>query len=257
MGLFARCLMAAVLAGAALPVFADHVPVPPEGVVEFENSASAMFKLGSFSPFIGAEWRFVDEAFEGPYRALTLGSYYRASKNLKVGAFYRLQRGARHDDDWIDLNPGWGWRDTSDRTEHVLIADATPRFLLGFLPGKNWVFSLKNRYEFNTFNSQHTITVKPGLTYFLLKDRAPLLNFTAYYEAYIPLNYGSTFLYAQWPALDVLLHISSAVKADFSASYKTVTWSTSEDVVEAGEPGYTVRAHALILGVGIVLSFGE
>ena len=46
MGLFARCLMAAVLAGAALPVFADHVPVPPDQV--FRSSfirSSAGFQL--------------------------------------------------------------------------------------------------------------------------------------------------------------------------------------------------------------------
>jgi hypothetical protein len=179
------------------------------------------------------------------------------SKNLKVGAFYRLQKGARHDDDWIDLNPGWGWRDTEDRTEQVLIADATPRFLLGFLPGENWAFSLKNRYFYNTFNDQHTISVRPGLTYFLIRDRAPLINLTAYYDAYFSLNYGDTLVYAQWPTLDVLLHLSSTVKADFSASYKTVTWSTSDDVKQSGEPGYEVRARALVFGVGVVLSFGE
>src|SRR4030067_2621553 len=128
-------LIAAVFAAGFLPAHAEHEPVPPDGAVEMENSVSALFKFGKFTPMIGLERRFVDEGFESPYRALTLGSYYRVLKNLKVGAFYRLQQGARHDDDWIDLNPGWGWRNTKDRTEQILIADVTPRFLLGFLPG--------------------------------------------------------------------------------------------------------------------------
>jgi hypothetical protein len=250
-------LIAAVFTAGFLPAYAAHVPVLPDGSVELENSVSALFKIGKFTPSLGVEWRLVDEGFESPYRALTLGSYYRVSKNLKVGAFYRVQQGARHDDDWIVIGTGWGWRDTKDRTEQVLIADVTPRFLLGFLPGENWVFALKNRYLFNAFNDQHTLAVRPGLTYFLLKDRAPFINLTVYYDMYFPLNYGSTLIYAQWPSLDALLHLSTTLKADFSVSYKTVTWSTSDDVWQSAEPAYEVRAHALVFGLGILTSFGE
>jgi len=233
----------------------DHVPETPGGVVELENHLRLFLKHGNFTPVAELVGRWEGQRFEFRYRALTLGSYYRVARQLKLGAFYRVQQGARHDDDWIDLDPGWVWRDTRGRTEQLLILDVSPRFLLGFLPGRNWVFMLKNRYLFNTFNSQHTLTVRPGVTYFLLRGRDPFLNFSFNYDLYIPLNYGSSFLYAHWPYLNVLYHLSSVVKLDFSAAYKTVTWSSSEDVIASGESDYSVKSRTLLFGLGVILEF--
>ena len=236
-------------------IFGSHVPIPPDRVLEMENYIRVFLKYGSYTPTLSLEGRWEDENLQFRYRAITLGGYYRATKHLKVGAFYRLQQGARHDDNWINLDPGWAWWDTRGRTEHVLLLDATPRFLLDFLPGQSWVFTLKNRYLFNTYNSQHTLTVRPGITYFLLRNREPRFNFSFNYDFYIPLNYGDTFLYAHWPYLNVLYHVSGIVKLDFSAAYKTVTWSTSEDAILAGESEYTVRANSLVFGLGMILQF--
>jgi hypothetical protein len=62
-------------------------------------------------------------------------------------------------------------------------------------PGKNWVFMLKGRFLYNTFNSEMSVLARPELTYFLIVDRVPVLNVTASYEMYFPLNFGSTVLY--------------------------------------------------------------
>lgn len=233
-------------------LLADHTPTVSSGVVELEGNVRLFVKYNNFTPLLGFEGRWEDENLEFRYHSLTVGSYYRAHKNIKVGAFYRLQRGARYDDDWIDLNPGWEWQDTNNRNEHVLILDFSPRFQLDFLPGKNWVFMLKNRYLFNTFNNQHTIKVRPGLTYFLIIDRSPLLNFSANYDFYIPLNYGETFLYGQWPYFDVLYHATEQIKINLSAAYKNIAWSTSQDVKAAGESSYTVRYKAIVFRAGLI-----
>jgi hypothetical protein len=233
-------------------LLADHVPPVPGGVVELEGNARLFLKYNNFTPLLDIEGRWEDENLEFRYHALTVGGYYRVHKNIKVGAFYRLQRGARHDDDWIDLNPGWEWQDTLNRNEHVLIFDFSPRFQLDFIPGKNWVFMLKNRYLFNTFNNQHTVKVRPGLTYFLIVDRAPLLNFSVNYDLYIPLNYGETFLYGQWPYIDVLYHATEQIKITFSAAYKNIAWSTSQDAKDGGESHYTVNYKAFVLGAGLI-----
>lgn len=81
--------------------------------------------------------RWEDEPTQFRYRSLTAGSYYRLSKHIKVGAFYRLQMGALHDDDWVFIDPGWNWDDTRGRFEHLFILDFSPRFQLNFLPGRN------------------------------------------------------------------------------------------------------------------------
>jgi hypothetical protein len=199
------------------------MPETAGGVVEMENHLRLFLKHGDFTSVAELVGRWEGESFEFRYRALTLGGYYRVTRQLKLGNFYRVQQGERHDDDWIDLNPGWVWRDTRKRTEQLLILDASPRFLLGFLPDRNWVFILKNRYLFNTFNHRHTLTIRPGVTYLLLRGRDPFLNFSFNYDLYVPLNYGSSFLYAHWPYLNMLYHLSSAVKLDFSTVCKTVT----------------------------------
>jgi hypothetical protein len=210
---------------------------------------------GNLDPLVEIEGRWEDEPTVFRYHAVTIGAYYRLIRNLKVGAFYRLQRGMRHDDDWVFLDPGYNWAETKDRSENVLILDASPRFLLDFLPGRNWVFMLKARYLYNTFNDQQTVTLRPGITYFLMKDRRPLINFSFSYELYLPLNYGSSTVYAQWPYLEVVYHASDVLKPFVSLSYRTVEWSTSEDVREQGEPAYDLDYRAFVIGGGLNLDF--
>ena len=86
---------------------ADHIPQVPRDQLDFQFRAGAMLRIGDWNPFLELRGRLEQEGNILGYRTFTLGSYYRPHKNLKVGAFYRLQQGSRHDDDWIDLNPGW------------------------------------------------------------------------------------------------------------------------------------------------------
>ena len=117
-------------------LFAGHIPVPPQGVVEFESRIAAFLKINDFQPLAELEARIEDEEHELRYMSLTLGSYYRLHKNLKVGAFYRVQRGERHDDDWLFTDPGWKWENTRDRFEHLLMADVSPGFCSISFPEK-------------------------------------------------------------------------------------------------------------------------
>ena len=238
------------------PLLADHIPVAPEGVLEFEGRVAAFLKINDFQPLAELKARLEDEERELRYMSLTLGSYYRLHENLKVGAFYRLQRGKRHDDDWVltDSGTAWEWEDSRGRFEHLLMADVSPRILLDFIPGKNWVFMLKNRYIFNTFNSEHTILVRPGLTYFLLVDREPLFNFSFNYYLYFPLNFGETTLYDHWPQLSVLYHASSLLKFELTGSFRTTTWSTSEEEWETDGERYSEAYQRWVIGLGVLFN---
>ena len=124
---------------------------------------------------------------DNPFQiSITAGGYYRIHKNIKAGVLYTLQKGMLHDEDWVESGGNWSWNDTSGRYEQVLTADLTPRFLLPGIPGKNWVFALKNRYGYNFYNEQQSYLLRPGLTWFYLKDRIPMFSVNGSYGLYFP-----------------------------------------------------------------------
>lgn len=255
-----RAAAAAALGlAASLPLAADHVPVLPGAAVEGQGRTFVTAELGRLDPVLELRGNLLDPV--GGYRAVTLGAYYRVHRNVKLGAFYRLQWGALHDDDWlgefIATDWHWWWDDTSDRPEQLLILDLSPRFLMPFLPGGNWVLQVKSRYELNTFNLQQSLLVRPEFTYFLLIDRRPVLNVAMAYGLYFPLNFGDSLLYEHTPYLALLYHLSPVVQLELSGAYRTRIWSTSRDVAAGGEPSYVASLGSLEVGLGLILRAGN
>lgn len=237
------------------PLQAEHVPTSPTGGLEVEGFARLFLEAGDFDLFGEALGRWgTDSAVDLPYRSLTLGSYYRVHENVKVGAFYRMQASALHDDDWIALGGGeWAWRDVGSRYEHELMLDLSPRLLLDFLPGESWVFMLKNRYMVNFTVGHQSVMTRPTLTYFFLRERQPLFNISAAYALYFPLNFSDALLYQHWPYLELLYHFSPEIKLDLRLSRRVVTWTDSADFQEAHpEADYSHSYTPLSLGVGAI-----
>jgi hypothetical protein len=226
--------------------------VPPKGVVEIEGRAALLLDTPRFDPLLETIGRFEDQDLQFRYRALTVGSYYRLHRNLKVGLFYRLQAGARHDDDWVETVPGWAWLDTRERLEHLLVVDVSPRFQLDFLPGRNWVLTVKARYLLNSYQLQQSVLLRPGITYFWMIDREPFLNVSFNYGLYFPLNFGDTLIYEQAPYLSVLYHASRNVKLELTGSFQSVVWSSSADTIANGD-SYQVKYNAFAVGLGVLL----
>ncbi|MEX2444677.1 MAG: hypothetical protein WD492_13805 [Alkalispirochaeta sp.] len=208
-------------------VSADHVPSTPADGFEIQGHSRFFLYRDDLSTMVEYAGRFEDPGLG--YRSLTLGGYYRLHKNVKAGAFYRLQSGAQHDDDWVTTNPGWEWTDTSERLEHVAMFDLTPRFLLDFLPGGNWVFAVKSRYEYNFFDGQQVLFVRPGLTWFWIVDRRPVMNVSAQYATYFSLNFGDKVWYRHGPYLNLLYHVLPWLQLDASVAYQAAYWSESAD----------------------------
>jgi len=210
-------------------VSADHFPSIPADGFEIQGHSRFFYYRDEISTMVEYIGRFEEPDLDFGYQSLTLGGYYRLHENVKAGAFYRVQAGARHDDDWVDTSPGWEWTDTSDRFEHLAILDLTPRFLVEFLPGANWVAAVKNRYAYNFFNGQQTLLVRPGLTWFWVVDREPVLNVSAQYATYFSLNFGDRAWYQHGPYLNVLYHVLPWLQIDASVAYQAVYWSESAD----------------------------
>jgi hypothetical protein len=242
---------------AASAAFADHIPVAPQGVVELQGRTQLITTLDNLDLLAEGLGRLENENLAFGYRSLTVGAYFRVLPNLKLGAFYRLQAGARHDDDWVPNTPappGWVWEDTTGRLEHVAMLDVSPRFQLGSPGADTWVLMVKNRFIYDFTVDQMSFLVRPELTYFLIVDRVPILNASLSYEMYFPLNFGSTFLYEAYPYLTFLWHATPEIGVELGGAYKTTVWSTSaSEAISPGTP-YTVLYRRWEISLGAVIS---
>jgi len=233
---------------------ANMPPAPVGRPVDIEISERALERVGIFQPLAESTQRW---QYEGRrlYREGMLGSYARVEKHLKLGAFYRLQYGARHDDDWVRNTQGlWVWRDTTSRPESVLVLDATPRAELPFLPGGHWTGTLKLRYERNFTDAQNAFLAAPELAWFWMDGLTPRATVFLRYEAWFPLNFGRTAVYEQWWYLAALWHARPWLSLGPQIALREEVWSTSAEfrtlnpslnyktVYRSWVPGFAVTA---------------
>lgn len=244
----ASLLLVALGAAAAL---AAPVPAVPRGrLPEYEASVRVVGRAGALEPLVDLTERWQFER-QGPARSLTLGSYGRAHRNLKLGVFYQVQSGARHDDDWIKDGAGtWLWRPTTNRPESIVILDATPRTSLG----GRFVGALKVRYEHNFFNGQRSLKLEPEISWFWLDGLTPKATVFLRHGTYIPLNFGTRSYYERWWYLAGLWHPSPAVSAGPSVALRDTVWTESSAYRAAsGGGGYRVLYRALVWGFAAVI----
>jgi hypothetical protein len=253
----AAAITCAVFLAAAAAAVADHIPVPPDGAFTGQARAALIANLGSadlFAELLGGQ-ESVDTSFR-LHESLTLGAYWRVIPNLKLGAFYRLEAGVHHDDDWMPSGASWAWADTSGRFEHLLMLDASPRFLLDFLPGHDWVFMLKTRVVWNpSYENQLSIVARPELTWFWIQDRVPILNVSLSWEGWFPLNYGTTFIYESYPYLALLWHATPEIGVELAGAWKTTAWSASQSLIQSAQPiagAFPVVFRTWVISLGVV-----
>ena len=228
------------LVAAAATVSAQHqpgngAPLMPWPTLEASGHGRFFFGSGDLTGMLEYRGQYDLDRANVLYNSFTLGGYYRVHPNVKIGAFYRLQFGARHDDDWINTGSEWIWRDTSLRPEHIAMVDVTPRFLMDFLPGENWVFSVKNRYEATMYEQDasfyflQSLMVRPGITFFYLRNREPVFNVSLQYGSYWSLNFGEVPWYSHGPYVNFLYHLSPGLQLDASVGAKFIYWDESAD----------------------------
>ena len=245
----------ALLSIAVTPGRAGHrAPEVPRGrPLEYEASARYFGKVGPFEPMAetAARWQYDGRR---SLRSATLGSYARVARHLKLGAFWCVQYGARHDDDWVRDAPNmWSWRDTTRRPEHVLVLDATPRGELAFLPGR-WTASLKLRWEHNFFDKGGTVKVEPELAWFWMDGLTPKATVFLRHGTYLPLNFGGRRVYERWWYLAGLWHAGPGLSVGPSVALRDEFWNTSTSYRTVGPPGSQYRAlyRSLVAGLTVV-----
>lgn len=237
----------------ALPSWADHHNEEDKPV---ENSEfTPAFRLASIVDY--KDWD-LHLSFSGEFREesadfyeLQSVLYYRLFRHLKLGVHYSLQKGERHDDDWITEGDGWFWKNSSDRYENLIGADITPRTILPFLPGRNWLLSGKTRYSYNLNNDQQKILLRPELSYFHMKNRSPRWSLSTAYALYFPLNFSDAVLYEHGPYFSLNLHMKKNLLLSLNGDYSIGNWSSSESYKNAGGE-YLIHNHRYRLRASLI-----
>jgi hypothetical protein len=245
-------LIITLLLSVAFSISSEHIPETGNMGIQYQGRFTVIGDLENWNPYLELLGN-LDNKIEPSYYHILTGSYYRLHKNLKIGAFYLLQGGVRHDNDWIALNPGWEWNDSINRIENNLVFDVTPRFIIPYILHRNAVSSLKVRYQYNFFNKHQTLLLKPGFSYFYMQDRKPVWNTSLAYSFYIPLNFSETYLYEHGPYLNFIYHINKLIKFEARTNLHFKTWTTGADSLALGD-SYSVSENNISIGLGIIIT---
>ncbi len=244
----------ALAAAAAAAARADAIPAAPGGrALEYEADENFFASAGRFEPVVeGTErWQYNDQL---PYKDVMLGSYARVERHLKIGAFYELQYGARHNDDWAQTpSGGWGWRHTVGRPESLIVLDATPRTQLNFLPGGNWTASLKTRYVCNLYDREETLQLEPELSWFWMDGLSPVATVSLRYQTYLALNFADSPVYERWWYVAALWHATPWLSVGPQLGLRDEIWTTSSEFRSAN-PGARYAVDYRAWAPGLTLS---
>ena len=226
-----------------------------ENTFYFQGRLALLLNYNNWNPVFSVLGDYNWEHKEISYKSITTGTYYRLFHNLKIGVFYILQAGALHNNDWVNGSDNlWRWEDTSKRFENLLSIDLSPRFLLKNIPGRNWVLIIKSRYFYNFHNDNQSLLLRPGLTYFYILEREPVLNISGNYGTYLNFNNPDSLIYKHGPYLNLLYHLTSNFKLELQLTYTIHTWSVDEGVNNT-DSKYKVKENEFKAGLGILYKF--
>lgn len=190
------------------------------------------------------------------FRSILLGGYSHLNSNLRTGFFYQRQYGVRHDEDWFkDPVTSWQWKNVNQRGEDLVLLDISPKTLLPFLPGESWTLEFKTRYEYNFFDQNQTLRVRPNLSYFWIREGRPFLNFFLQEELALALNYGSKSINERWTYIGALYHYSPSWQFGVSAAQKWQSWASTPQYTALTDRSYDVSANSTLIGLIIIFKF--
>lgn len=177
-----------------------------------------------------------------------LGGKRRLNRHFKLGFYYQRSYGLKHNEDWDNRGDGWKWHNTTSRSENIFILELSPRFLVG----KQSVFETRLQYEYNQFNENQSLKIRPGLTYFLKKNGGPYCNLFAQVEYYLALNFNENLIYQKWYYLGSLFHFGKSISIGPYFAYHLSNWTHYDDSkARIGE--YEVDHTAKLFGLTFVM----
>jgi hypothetical protein len=188
------------------------------------------------------------------FKSISLGSYFHALPWLKVGALAGREFGLRHDEDWFSTNGQWAWNDSNSRGETVVSLDVTGQLPMTFNT-ELFLAELKLRYEYNSFNDNRTLLVRPGLSYFYFRGDELFATVFLRLEGDFPLNYGTQVLSEKWIYLGALYHLNDQIDLGPIVTEGWQTWGRPAAYAAKGGAPFTVTTQTTTFTLSSVLHF--
>jgi hypothetical protein len=231
-----------------------NTPVAEKGL-EPEGTVRVFLKQDHFDHLL--EMRVRNQSGGRFFQSARLGtvtSVYQPNDSflLKMGAYYQLQMGVWHDEDWDKGTDGiWRWWNTNKRLEHLALVDFRPRVKLG----ETWVAESRVRLQYNITSTHRTIKIRPGVTHFWTKNDKPFINFFGQVELYLPLNYNKPYsLYEIWGYLGALYHMKKWFGFGTHVAYRKTVWRRDEEFKQShSDKTFTASDTGYVLGLDFIV----
>jgi hypothetical protein len=104
------------------------------------------------------------------------------------------------------------------------------------------------RYFYNFFNNEQILLFRPGITYVLMADREPVVNFTLNYSLYFALNFGNAPVYSHGPYFTALGHLNEWFKLEGKVQYQMKTYKKYDG------GSWTLHSNHLAVGLGLIFT---
>ena len=229
--------------------FADHVP--SNGTHDIQKISLRVFKKHNSGKYL-FEVASGTQHDNNVYSLVKLGSYWNFEHKQKLGVFLSSETGLRHTDDWVAINNGWEWKDTSYRSEQKIHLTYSKRFMPFERPT---IFEIKNTLTHNFYNANDVYILQPSMYYFFLEGHAPKYIYNLSIPLYMPLNFEENAPYKTGIYNSIIYRYSNNYM--FGISYKVVTetWTDSQDFID-NKPteNYEITDTVTTIGIEFIIS---
>lgn len=185
------------------------------------------------------------------YHQFLTGTYYRFTKNLRMGAFIQLEQGLRWDEDWHRGPVKWGWQDVENRWDFSTVLDATYAEKIT----DTFLWEMKSRLFYYHSRDAVQLRLRPGLRYFITKFGRPLWQLYTELEVYMPLTYGVNDFYEYWLYTGALYQATPRFAVGPVVSYRERWFHAYKEFEARAGESFRKNFESVYYGLSAVYSF--
>lgn len=206
-------------------LYADH-HLEDEKIHSSDYQANLRFFKKLSKVKFTAEYTHQLRESQSDYKHFRLLGRYRLSKHFHFGLGAKTAWGIRHDEDWRLKDGSWSWWDSIERNENIIQTQISYRTMLP--TSFDAIFEMRLLYEYNLFNDNQSINIRPGINWILTPDHVIYTQV----QAYIPLNYSEHSIYQWFVYTGYLYRVNKKFKLGPLISFGETTWTQVDQTYE-------------------------
>lgn len=184
------------------------------------------------------------------YHQFLAGSYYRLTKRLRFGLFFQVEQGLRWDEDW-KKSTSWNWGRIQNRWDYSSVFDISYQDKIN----SKFLWEWKNRFFYYHGREAYLLKFRPGLRYFIFKNKKPFAQIYSQIETYSPINYGNNLLYEYWVYFGSLFEVSDKFSLGPIISYRQRWFHSYENFENDNEKSYKEKFNSVYYGLSAIIHF--